>query len=207
MTRTFADSDDDTTQLRVRGAFVVLLMFTALAHEFGVDSLLGAFIAGMVVAVSDGDDAAQSGALPGQAARDRLRVPGPGVLRDDRGPVRHPRAVRAPAALALVPLLVLAILVVRGGPALLYRRRLGLRPALAAGLLQATTLTFPVVVAALGLDLGLLSQATAAALIGASLLSVLLFPAGALLLGPWTPGGRKETAGGTAPTGSVVQAD
>ena len=55
MARTFADSDDDTTQLRVRGAFVVLLIFTALAHEFGVDSLLGAFIAGMVVAVSDGD--------------------------------------------------------------------------------------------------------------------------------------------------------
>jgi Kef-type K+ transport system membrane component KefB len=55
MTQTFADSDNDTTQLRVRGAFVVLLVFTALAHEFGVDALLGAFIAGMVVAVSDGD--------------------------------------------------------------------------------------------------------------------------------------------------------
>jgi hypothetical protein len=42
------------------------------------------------------------------------------------------------------------------------------------------------VVAALGSSLGLLSPATAAALIGASLLSVLLFPAAALALRPWT---------------------
>jgi Kef-type K+ transport system membrane component KefB len=97
------------------------------------------------------------------------------------------RALLAHASsLALVPLLVLAIAVVRGGPALLYRRRLGTTPAVAAGLLQATTLTFPVVVAALGSALGLLSPASAAALIGASLLSVLLFPAAALALRPWT---------------------
>ena len=42
------------------------------------------------------------------------------------------------------------------------------------------------VVADLGSELGLLSPASAAALIGASLLSVLLFPAAALALRPWT---------------------
>jgi hypothetical protein len=41
-------------------------------------------------------------------------------------------------------------------------------------------------VADLGSELGLLSPASAAALIGASLLSVLLFPAAALALRPWT---------------------
>jgi hypothetical protein len=35
MARTFADSDEDTSQLRVRGAFVTLMVFTALAHQFG----------------------------------------------------------------------------------------------------------------------------------------------------------------------------
>jgi hypothetical protein len=43
-----------------------------------------------------------------------------------------------------------------------------------------------VVVADLGSALGLLSPASAAALIGASLLSVLLFPAAALALRPWS---------------------
>jgi Kef-type K+ transport system membrane component KefB len=106
-----------------------------------------------------------------------------------------------------VPLLVLTILVVRGAPALLYRRRLGLRPALAAGFLQATTLTFPVVVAALGLDLGLLSEAAAAALIGASLLSVLLFPAAALLLQPWTRASDAAPEERPATTGTAIQTD
>jgi hypothetical protein len=56
------------------------------------------------------------------------------------------------------------------------------------------------VVATLGRSLGLLSPAAAAALIGASLLSVLLFPAAALLLRPWTQGGRKEQQSETAQT-------
>jgi Kef-type K+ transport system membrane component KefB len=85
------------------------------------------------------------------------------------------------AALALLPALVGAILVVRGGPALLFRGRVGNRAAAAAGLLQATTLTFPVVVAEVGRSLGLLTAATAAALV-----SVLLFPALALALRPWS---------------------
>jgi Kef-type K+ transport system membrane component KefB len=186
MARTFADSDEDTSQLRVRGAFVTLMVFTALAHQFGVDALLGAFIGGMVVGISDGDE------RPNQERYwAKLRAIGygflvpvffvmTGVQFDVRALFAHPRS------LALMPLLVLAIAVVRGGPALLYRRQLGTRPALAAGLLQATTLTFPVVVAELGMALGLLSSASAAALIGASLLSVLLFPALALTLRPWT---------------------
>jgi Kef-type K+ transport system membrane component KefB len=186
MARVFADSDDDTSQLRVRGAFVTLLLFTALAHEFGVDALLGAFIAGMVVGISDGDE------RPNQERYwAKLRAIGYGFLVPVffvmTGVQFNVRALLSHASsLALVPLLVLAIAVVRGGPALLYRRKLGTAPAAAAGLLQATTLTFPVVVAALGSALGLLSPASAAALIGASLLSVLVFPAAALALRPWT---------------------
>ncbi len=186
MTRTFADSDEDTSQLRVRAAFVTLLIFTALAHEFGVDALLGAFVGGVVVGVSDGDE------RPSQERyQAKIRAIGYGFLVPlffvMTGVQFDVRALFAHASsLALVPLLVVAIAVVRGVPALLYRRAVGTEPALAAGLLQATTLTFPVVVADLGLALGLLSSAVAAALIGASLLSVLLFPAVALALRPWT---------------------
>ncbi len=186
MSRTFADSDEDTSQLRVRAAFVTLLIFTALAHRFGVDALLGAFIGGVVVGISDGDE------RPSQERyQAKIRAIGYGFLVPVffvmTGVQFNIRALFAHASsLALVPLLVLAIVVVRGAPALLYRRAVGTRPAVAAGLLQATTLTFPVVVADLGLALGLLSPATAAALIGASLLSVLVFPAVALALRPWS---------------------
>jgi hypothetical protein len=49
-------------------------------------------------------------------------------------------------------------------------------------LLQATSLPFIVAASRIGLELGVLTKATAAALIATGLLSVLIFPLGALLL-------------------------
>jgi len=84
-----------------------------------------------------------------------------------------------PATLAEVPLFLVALLVVRGLPALLYRRVVGGRHAAAAGLMQATTLTFVIVAAAIGRETGKLTSTVAAALVAAGLLSAALFPAGA----------------------------
>jgi Kef-type K+ transport system membrane component KefB len=96
------------------------------------------------------------------------------------------------SALELLPLLVIALVVVRAAPAILYVPRLGVRPAIAAGFLQAATLTFPVVVAEIGTSLNLLTPAAAAALIGAALVSAVLFPPIALALRPWTAPREKE---------------
>src|SRR5204862_2947176 len=70
----------------------------------------------------------------------------------------------------------------RGIPALLYRQMLGNRRTVAAGLLQATSLSFIVAAVQIGTLLGEISAATGAALIGAGLLSVILFPLLALML-------------------------
>ncbi|HET9738222.1 MAG TPA: hypothetical protein VFP78_08870, partial [Solirubrobacteraceae bacterium] len=51
-----------------------------------------------------------------------------------------------------------------------------------AALMQATSLPFIVAATAIGMDLGLIDAAGSAALIGAGLLSVLLFPLGGLVL-------------------------
>jgi len=77
---------------------------------------------------------------------------------------------------------LLALLVVRGLPALLGLRANGTRPTLALGLLQATSLPFIVTAAQIGVALGKLSSVTAAALVCAGLLSVLIFPLLALTL-------------------------
>jgi Kef-type K+ transport system membrane component KefB len=185
--RNLLATDQSTSQLRVRGAFVILLTFAAIAHEFGVDALLGAFVGGVVLNIADSDD---------RPTRDRyegkLRAIGYGFLVPVffivTGVEFDVRSLFASAAsLALMPAIVVGILIVRGVPGLLYKRKLGLRPAIAAGLLQATTLTFPVVVAQVGRSLGLLTAATSAALVGAALLTVLIFPATAQALRPWSP--------------------
>jgi Kef-type K+ transport system membrane component KefB len=86
------------------------------------------------------------------------------------------------SALALVPLFLLALLIVRGLPAMLYRRQLGSHRTLVAGLVQATSLPFIVAATQIGMELGLLRQTTGAALVAAGLLSVLLFPLSAVLI-------------------------
>jgi Kef-type K+ transport system membrane component KefB len=184
--RALLATDQSTSQLRVRGSFVILLAFTALANRFGVNALLGAFVGGVVLNVADSDDRPTQ-----QRYQGKLHAIGYGFLVPVffivTGVQFDVRSLFASASsLALMPALVAGILIARAGPALLYRRKLGGRPAAAAGLLQATTLTFPVVVAQVGRSLGLLTSATAAALVGAALLSVLLFPAAALALRPWT---------------------
>ena len=207
MSRVLSALDDTTSQLRVRGAFVVLLIFAGLAHGFGVDSLLGAFVAGVVLRAADRDDRPNI-----EVFKAKLDAIGFGFLIPvffvATGVQFNVDALFShTSALELVPLLVVAILIVRGGPALfLYRAQLGTRPAIAVGFLQSATLTFPVVVAEIGLSLNLLSQSTAAALIGAALISVLLFPAIALALRPWTTpvaqhGAAPSPSAGGAPSG------
>jgi Kef-type K+ transport system membrane component KefB len=193
--RAFLATDQSTAQLRVRGGFVVLLVFSALAHRFGVDALLGAFVGGVVLNVADSDDRPTQERYQG-----KLHAIGYGFLVPVffivTGVAFDVRALFAStSSLVLMPAIVVAILIARGLPALVYRRKLDTRPALAAGLLQATTLTFPVVVAEVGQSLQLLSAAAAAALVGAALLSVLLFPAAALALQPWTTPGAGGAAG------------
>jgi hypothetical protein len=80
----------------------------------------------------------------------------------------------------VVPVFLLALLVARGSPAILYRPRVGGRASVAAGLLQATAPPFIVAATAIGMELGLLSPATGAAMVVAGVLSVVLFPLDAL---------------------------
>jgi Kef-type K+ transport system membrane component KefB len=86
------------------------------------------------------------------------------------------------STIARVPLFLLAILLARGLPALVYVRMLGLSRSLIAGILQATSLPFIVAATQIGLRLGVVSQASAAGLVAAGLLSVVISPALGLVL-------------------------
>ena len=86
------------------------------------------------------------------------------------------------STIARVPLFLLAILLARGLPALVYLRLLGPSRTLIAGILQATSLPFIVAATQIGLQLGVVSRASAAALVAAGLLSVVISPALGLAL-------------------------
>jgi Kef-type K+ transport system membrane component KefB len=166
---------DTTAEIRVRGAVVLLLGFVVLAQRFGLEAILGALLAGVVVGAVDRDtrthphfrtklDAIGYGFLiPVFFVTSGIRLDVSGLVSDA-------------GALLRMPVFLLALLLVRGTPALLYRRQVSARHAVAAGLLQATSLPFLVTATMIGTELGVVSGVNAAALVGAGVASVLLFP-------------------------------
>ena len=173
---------DTTAQIRVRGAFMLLVAFVALASVLGLETILGAFVAGVILRLVDRDRM-----MTHPEFRQKLEAIGFGVFIPVffvASGIQFDLAAlfSSPATILRVPLFLVALLLVRGVPALLYRPLVGGRRSVVAGLLQATSLTFIVAATQIGMQLGLIAKATGAALIGAGLLSVLIFPLLALTL-------------------------
>ncbi len=172
---------DTTAQIRVRLAVVLLIAFVALAERFGLESILGAFMAGAVVSLLDRDSASHPNfRLKLEAIGFGFLVPvffvSSGVRLDLSG------LLDQPSAFLRVPLFLLALLVVRGVPAVWFTSVLGRRHTIAVAYLQATSLPFIVTASQIGVLTGRISSITAAALVCAGLLSVLVFPSFALAL-------------------------
>jgi Kef-type K+ transport system membrane component KefB len=173
---------DTTAQIRVRGAFLLLVALVFAADRLGIEAILGAFLAGAILRLVDRDEAMTHPDL-----RVKLTAVGYGVfvpfffvasgLDFDLDSLLHDAS-----AAALVPLFVFVLLAARGLPALVFRRQLGPRRTLAAGLLQAVSLGFIVVGTELGMELGLLERSTGAAFVTAGLVSVIVFPLAATTL-------------------------
>jgi Kef-type K+ transport system membrane component KefB len=172
---------DTTAEIRVRFAVLLLIAFVAMAGTFGLETILGAFLAGAILGTVDRDTMTHPNFhLKLEAIGYGFVIPVFFVssgLRFDLDAL-----LEAPSAVARVPLFLLALLVVRGVPAALYVPTVGRRQAAAAGLLQATSLSFLVTATSIGVTLGEITPVTAAALVTAGLLSVVIFPLVAVTL-------------------------
>jgi Kef-type K+ transport system membrane component KefB len=183
LSATLVKLQDTTAEIRVRGAFVLLAVFVLLASKFGLEAILGAFLAGATLKLVDRDEG-----MTHAFFRHKLEAAGFGVfvpfffvstgIKLDVASLFH-----SGSALVKVPLFLAALLVVRAIPALVYRP-LAERGSqlLAGGLLQATSLSIPVVAGQIGVDLGLIRPTNYVALVAAGLLSVVVFPLVALTL-------------------------
>jgi Kef-type K+ transport system membrane component KefB len=175
---------DTSAQIRVRWTVLLVAGLALAAQALGFEAILGAFLAGMLVRALDPDPEQTHPHYPVKldAVGYGLLVPvffvSSGLTLDLRGLVEHP------AALATVPAFLLALLLVRGVPALAFHAELGRRELAALALLQATSLPFLIAATTIGREMGLLDPATSAGLVAAGLVSVLVFPAVAVVLLP-----------------------
>ncbi|CAB5042260.1 unannotated protein [freshwater metagenome] len=172
-----------SSQLPVRILLLTLTGLVLLATTLGLDNLLGAFAAGIIAKIALNKEQEE-------ALEPKLEAIGFGFLIPVFFVVSGVKfdldsLLSSPSTLLKVPVFLVMMLIIRGVPALfLYRKELTVRQRSALSLLQATALPLLVVITQIGLKSGQMRPGNAAALVGAGMLSVLIFPlAGFAVLG------------------------
>ena len=173
-----AQGEHATSQTTLRWTMFLLFALLLVAADFGLDVVLGAFLAGVVLRRwAPGDTEALEAKL--DAVGYGFFIP---VFFVTSGMSLDLHSIiQAPARLIVFFLL---FLVVRGLPALLfYRHQLPMRGRIQMMLLTATALPLLVALSEIGLESGTMLPENAAALVGAGVLSVVVYPALAVALG------------------------
>lgn len=186
LTRLMAATMNTSGQLAIRLCMLTIVLMLWITHSFGLDVLLGAFAAGIVehLAVRTADSAQR------ELVRSKLEAIGYGAVVPFFFVVSGVKLdISAfgndPVALAFIPLFLVLFLLVRGGPVpLLYRRDTKRDEMAALILLSGTALPLVVVITTIGTQAGVMKASTAAALVCAGMLSVLIFPLTALKMLP-----------------------
>jgi len=183
--RTFEAS----SQLAVRVTVVLVFGLVLLAGKLGLDILLGGFVAGMITRL-----ALQGHEL--QVFESKLTAVGFGFFVPfffvTSGIEFDLAALGSAEAIAKLFLFLGLFLVVRGVPAmLLYRKVLATRDRMALAFYCATELPLVVAITTIAIDAGEMRASTAAGLVGAAMLSTLIYPFVAMAL-------RREPVGDAA---------
>lgn len=173
---------DTAAQIRVRGAFMLLIAFVALAEGLGIEVLLATFVAGVILRVIDPGTMRTHPLFHQKLAAIGFGVFVPVFLVATGLQLDLTALFASPSTLLLVPLFFVSLLLVRGLPALLYKPLVGTRQAIITGLLQAISLSFLAAATQIGMQLGLITRANGAALIAAGILGALIFPVCAMML-------------------------
>jgi Kef-type K+ transport system membrane component KefB len=162
-----------TGQAAVRLSVLSVAALVLLAIEVGFDFVLGAFAGGLVVGLA----LASAEAEP---VRMRLEGVGFGFLIPIYFVVTGMNfdldSLLTQTGLGLAALFLALLVVVRGTSALLWLRQLGPRQTVSLGIFGATGLPLIVAIVGIGIDRGAIAADVGTSLIGAGMISVLVFP-------------------------------
>ena len=172
LARWLGQDDDELLLLRI--SLLVLLGFVFLADSFGMEAVVGAYAAGMAVAVF-------FSGFGGRALESRLTSIGSGFfipLFFTASGVAFdlPALVSNPANIGRLLLFTLAFLLIRIPPLGIYKNVLAKSDLPALALLSSTTLPLVVAITYLGRQTGQMTPENASALVGAAIVTVTLFP-------------------------------
>jgi Kef-type K+ transport system membrane component KefB len=164
-----------SSQLPVRITLLLFAAFFVLSERFGFESILGAFAAGMVVGLATQGEGGKAPRMKIDAIFFGWFIPfffvGTGIKFDLAA------ITSSATAMLLVPICLALFLLVRGLPVFLYRGDLTATERTSFALYSSVaSLSLVVVITDIGVRAKIMSPQMAAVLVGAGVLSVLLFP-------------------------------
>jgi Kef-type K+ transport system membrane component KefB len=162
-------------QLAVRLAVLAIVGLVVLAAELDLDVILGAFVAGIVVGIVIRDTDARAFEAKLDAVGFGFLIPiffiATGMEYDLDALISNP------VDIVLVPGFAALFLLTRGAPALLlYRRDLRRSQLPPLALFSAAALPLVIAITEIGTETGAMDEREAVALVGAGMLSVLVYP-------------------------------
>jgi len=171
--RVLQETVHTTGQAAVRLSILILAALVLLARDVGFDFVLGAFAAGLVIGlVLDDPD--------GKVVRVRLEGIGFGFLIPiyfvTTGLDFDVDSLLTVSGLALAAVFLALLFVIRGSASLLWRRELGPKRTLSLTFFVATGLPLIVAIVDIGTDRGAIDADVGASLVGAGMISVLVYP-------------------------------
>jgi Kef-type K+ transport system membrane component KefB len=174
MRRLFDELSHATAQIHVRGAVALMVAFIVLSEWLGLEVILGAFLAGVLISLLSREDRTQFLRLKMDAIGFGFFIPIFFIMVGVRFDLHS--LAGSPTALALAPLLLIVAYAIKFAAALPYRFLFSWRETLAAGCLLSARLSLIIAAAAIALELGLLDEAGNSAIILVALVTCTVSP-------------------------------
>ena len=171
--RIFDELSDATAQIKVRGAFAIMVGFVVMAEMIGAELILGAFLGGVLASLLSGAGE--------EKLRHKLDAIGFGFfiplffifvgIQFDLSAF-----IREPSAWLLLPILLVGAFGIKLLSSLVFRLSFSWRETLASGLLLSARLSLIIAASSIGLRLGAISESTNAAIILIAALTATIAP-------------------------------
>lgn len=160
-----------TVQIGTRAVFALILLFVVLSETLGVENILGAFLAGVIVSLlmPDRDFAHQLDTF-GYGFLIPIFFVMVGVNLDLWSLFENPKV------LLLIPLLLVMLMLSKVVPSLLLKIWYPWPKVLGSGLLMSATLSLVIAASTIALEMGIIDEQMNGALILVAVLSCLVFP-------------------------------
>ena len=160
-----------TTQIGTRAIFTLIIVLVAISETIGAEAILGAFLAGVLVSLL----------APDQELIHKLDSFGYGffipiffvMIGVD---LNVWELLSDPKMIMFIPLLLIALLISKLLPAFILRKWFNMKTVVASGILLTSTLSLVIAAAAIGENLGVISEKTSGTLILVAIISCVITP-------------------------------